>query len=142
MTTAIQAASQLKVPTRDVLEMLGETDPERKIKEWMNEQMEMAYFQGVLQHIQFEASQAIEQQMAQAQLQSQVQQAQGMIEQQMAQAQEQQGAAPGEPQGIPGVEGPGFNPAAGGIPPQTAAPGATREGQTGMARNTEQPIQQ
>jgi hypothetical protein len=139
MTTAIQAASQLKVPTRDVLEMLGETDPERKIKEWMNEQMEMAYFQGVLQHIQFEASQAIEQQMAQAQLQSQVQQAQGMIEQQMAQ---QQGAAPGEPQGIPGVEGPGFNPAAGGIPPQTAAPGATREGQTGMARNTEQPIQQ
>src|SRR3990167_1034181 len=38
MATAIQAARELKLPTRDILEMLGETDPERKIKEWMQEQ--------------------------------------------------------------------------------------------------------
>ena len=137
--TAIQAQRELKLPTRDVLEMLGETDPERKIKEWMTEQMEMAYFQGVLQYIQFEAAQTIQQQMAQAQLQSQMQQAQGMIEQQMqmAAAQGQQAPAPGTPPGIPGAEGQGFNPAEGGLPAQMAAPGATMEGQTLQTRGGE-----
>src|SRR3990167_527619 len=135
MMTAIQASRELKMPTRDVLEMLGDTNPEQTVKEWMTEQMEMAYFNGVLQHIQFEASQAIEQQMAQAQLQAQVQQAQSIIEQQAAAA--AQAPAPGAPTGIPGAGGQGFNPAEGGIPPQMAAPGATMEGQTGITRTGE-----
>jgi len=133
--TAIQASRDLKLPTRDVLEMLGETDPERKIKEWMTEQMEMAYFQGILQQIQFEASNAIQQQMAQAQIQSQVQQAQDMIAQQAQAA--QQAPAPGTPPGLPGAEGQGFNPAEGGLPAQMAAPGATMEGQTLQTRGGE-----
>src|SRR3990167_2419379 len=132
MMTAIQASRELKMQTRDVLEMLGDTNPEQTVNEWMNEQMEMAYFNGVLQHIQFEASQAIEQQLAKAQLQAQVQQAQSIIEQQAAAV--AQAPAPGAPPGIPGAQGQGFNPAAGGIPPQMAAPGATMEGQTGMTR--------
>ena len=135
MMTAIQASRELKMPTRDVLEMLGDTNPEQTVKEWMTEQMEMAYFNGVLQHIQFEASQAIEQQMAQAQLQAQVQQAQSIIEQQAAAA--SQAPAPGAPPGVPGAQGQGFNPAAGGIPSQMAAPGATMEGQMGMTRTGE-----
>ena len=138
MMTAIQASRELKMPTRDVLEMLGDTNPEQTLKEWMTEQMDMAYFNGVLEKIQFDASQALEQQRAQAQLQAQVQQAQGMIEQQAAQAQQaQQAPQPGTPPGIPGAEGQGFNPAAGGIPPQMGAPGATMEGQTGMTRGGE-----
>jgi len=124
MATAIQAAKELKMPTRDVLEMLGETDPERKIKAWMQEQMEMAYFQGVLQHIAFESQQAIEEAMAQAQLQAQIQQAQQQIQGAAQQAQQQIAQ---QQQGPPQADQqePGPNPAAGEAPPDGAEPGAS-----------------
>jgi hypothetical protein len=131
MATAVQASEALKLPTRDILEMLGETDPERKIKQWMNEQMDMAYFQGVLQHIQFESQQAIEEMLAQAQLQMQMEQAQQLIAQQAAGAaqQGQQQGQPGStpnpanPPGLEGVEGAGFDPNQGGQAPANAVPG-------------------
>ena len=120
MNTAIQASEALKLPTRDILEMLGETDPERKMKEWMMEQMDLAYFQGILQHIQFQSQQAIEEMLAQAQLQQQAQMAQQQIEQQAAAAQEQAAAAGGA-----GPQGQGANTAQGGQPGDIANPGAT-----------------
>ena len=120
MNTAIAASESLKLPTRDVLEMLGETDPERKTKEWMMEQMDLAYFQGVLQHIQFQSQQAIEEALAQAQLQQQVAQAQQAIEQQAAAAAE--GGGEGAP---PGPTSQRANPAEGGQSGDNADPGAT-----------------
>ena len=136
VNTAIQASEALKLPTRDILEMLGETDPERKIKEWMMEQMDLAYFEGVLQHIQFQSQQAIEEALAQAQLQQQVQQAQGQIQaaQEQAAAGGPEGGPPAGPQ-APG--GPGFDPNQGGQAPAGAVPGtgsqpqATGETQAG-----------
>ena len=147
MATAIQASRELKMPTADVLGYLGQTDPERTVKEWMQEQLDMAYFQGVLQQIQMEASGAIEkaimegaQQMAQQMVEQMMQQQQGgaqggggemppdMLQQQQAQA--AQSPTPFGAPGIEGVEGEAFNPAGGGIPAAMAAPGATREMQT------------
>ena len=68
--------------------------------------------------------------MAQSQMQIQMQ----AQEQQMAMQQQQQGMAAQQQQmaGAPG--GNGFNPEQGGLPPQMAAPGATREGVTGEDR--------
>ena len=123
LNTAIQASEALSLPKRDILEMLGETDPERKIKEWMMEQMDLAYFQGILEHIQFESQQAIKEALMEAQLQQQAQQAQEQIQA----AQEQ--AVQGQPQegegGSEGPGGPGFDPAQGGQPTDQANPGAT-----------------
>jgi hypothetical protein len=142
MATAVQASQQLKMPTRDILEMLGETDPERKIKEWTFEQMDMAYLGGVVQQIQFEASQQIEaaikaaQEAAFQQVMEQAQQ--GMAQQQQGGGGGQPGPVPGPEGGIPGVGGPGFDPNQGGIPPATANPNATREGQTGQTRTGEE----
>ncbi|KKL78371.1 hypothetical protein LCGC14_2025500, partial [marine sediment metagenome] len=135
MQTAIAAATNLKIPTRDILEMLGETDPERKINEWMHEQMDNAYFQGVLQHITFQAQQAIEeaQQVAafEAQMQVQAQQAQEQLAGQQ-QGQPQQGGVQ------QGVEGAAFDPNQGGQPPAQAIEGAGSQplatGQTQAAR--------
>lgn len=147
MATAVQASQQLKMPTRDILEMLGETDPERKIKEWTYEQMDMAYLQGTVQQIQFEASQAIEQAIKQAQ--------QAAMEQVMQQAAAAGGApgmgggggggggmAPGG--GAAGGEGYGamFDPNQGGLPAATNNPNATREQVTGQAQNTGEAIPQ
>ncbi len=44
------------------------------------------------------------------------------------------------PQGIPGIEGQGFNPAAGGVPPALVMPGATREYQQTTGTNPEKGI--
>jgi hypothetical protein len=126
MQTAIAAATNLKIPTRDILEMLGETDPERKINEWMHEQMDNAYFQGVLQHITFQAQQAIEetQQVAafEAQMQVQAQQAQEQLAQQ-GQPQQQGGVEQG-------VEGAAFDPSQGGQPAAQAIEGVGSQPQT------------
>jgi hypothetical protein len=54
----------------------------------------------------------------------------GAMQQQMAQMAEMQ--RPGR--GVEGVEGEEWNPATGGLPAAMAAPQATRELQTGMAR--------
>jgi len=138
MQTAIAAATNLKIPTRDILEMLGETDPERKINEWMHEQMDNAYFQGVLQHITFQAQQAIEeaQQVAafEAQMQVQAQQAQEQLAGQQ-QGQPQQGGVE------QGVEGAAFNPAEGGQPPAQALEGAGSQPQaTGQTQAGEETV--
>jgi hypothetical protein len=117
MNTAIQAAQALKLPNRDVLEMLGETDPERKMKEWMMEQMDLAYFDGILEHIKFQSQQAIEEALVQAQLQQQAAQAQQAIE-----AAQQQAAAPQQQ----APQGPSpFDTNQGGQPIDQAIPGAT-----------------
>ena len=125
MLTAIQASQQLKMPTRQILEMLGVTDPERMVDQWMMEQLEFAYLQGQTERIATEAAGILEQQ------------AQQMAEEVIA-AQAAEGAqAPREPgvaEGIPAAEGDIFDPAAGGLPAQSSAPGATREGQTGQDR--------
>jgi hypothetical protein len=120
------------MPTRDILEMLGETDPERKIKEWTFEQMDMAYLGGVVQQIQFEASQAIEQAIQAAQ--------QAAVQQVMEQAQQQQGGGVGG--GAAGAEGQGtmFDPNQGGLPGATNNPNATREMVTGQTQNTGEEI--
>ena len=139
MATAIQASQHLKMPTRDVLEMLGETDPERKIKEWISEQFDMAYLQGTLQYIQFQAANTIQQQLAAAQLQQQMAQAQDVIAQQQAAA--AQSPTPFGAQGVEAAQGQGqmFNPAEGGLPPAMAAPElATRESATGRTATGEE----
>lgn len=135
MATAIQAARELKLPTRDVLEMLGEADPERKIREWMMEQFDQAYLAGSVQFIQFQAAHTIEQQMMQAQLQQQAAMQQAQM--QPPQAGGGQQGAPFAPQGVAGVEGQIANPNTEGgglgLPPAMMAPElATRESATGM----------
>ncbi len=114
-----------------IIGYLGETDPQGAMKMYYKEQMKDAYLAGVLQKVQAAGSGEL-QQMAE------------MLEQAMAALEQQQQAAPeGGPgrtppnlanQGIPGVEGAGFDPNQGGLPPATVAPGATREGQTGLTQ--------
>src|SRR3990167_8298060 len=94
MATAIEASRNLKIPTRDILEMLGETNPERKITEWMQEQLDMSYFQGVLQQIQMEASGAIEQAIQEG--------AQALAQQMVEQMVQQQGQGGGNAGGAEG----------------------------------------
>lgn len=159
MATAIEASRNLKMPTRDVLEMLGETDPERKIADWMQEQMDMSYFQGVLQQIQMEASGAIEKaiqdgamQLAQEMMQQMVQQqggmggqaggAEGGLPQDILAQQQAASAQAPQPFGSPGVGegGPLANPAGGGLPPALGAPGQTREALTGQTGTGEEAL--
>lgn len=135
LLSAIQASRELKLPTRDVLEMLGETNPEKKIEEWMMEQLTMAYLQGTVQQIQTEASGAIQQAIQQGAQQLAQQQMQTMMQQQATA--NAQAPAPGAASGVPGAEGQIFNPAEGGFPAQMAFPGATFEGQTGTVRTGE-----
>lgn len=88
------------------MEDMGITDPDAVTKEMFFERLTDAQLQNIIQT-----------QMAESQMQLQMQ-AQGM-----AAMQNQMAGAPG---------GNGFNPAQGGAPAQEAAPGATREGVTGM----------
>ena len=127
--------------------MLGDTNPERTIKEWMQEQLELSYLGGTLQQIQADASGALQkaaQEMAQQMVQQIMQQAQA--QQGQGGGGEEMGPPPGqgpqpEPFGPPGmeggVEGGMFNPAEGGTPPAGANPGATFEGQMGQTRTGE-----
>ena len=120
----INAAAQLKgsgIPFSDIaiLESLGETNAEGEVKEWEKQEIDRADLRGLLQYVEAERSGLI-QQMAQ-------EMAQGIIQQ----AQQQQAQGPQQPspqnQGVPGVEGEGFNPAQGGIPPAVGGEGGTRE---------------
>jgi len=132
----INAAAQLAgsgVPYsyKQILKDLGDSDPEGMYREWTKEQFDRADISGRLEFIQAKQSGQI-QQMAQ-------QMAQQMMEQQMQQmqqqAQQQQQQGPGQnpenvlnTRGVEGIEGQGFNPAAGGTPPAMAAEGgANRE---------------
>jgi hypothetical protein len=126
ITTAIQAAERLPVHPAYVLEMLGETNPEEKIDDWVKWRIFQAELQGLEQLVAMEASNQIQQlaqQMAQGILEQQV------AQQQQAQAQGQNGAGPPG-----GVGGQLFNPAAGGAPAAQATPEATRELQTGQSQ--------
>jgi len=137
VNTAVMAARELKMPAEAIMGMMNVTDPAKMLKKWSKEQVFFAQLQGELQKIQMTASGEI-QQMAQ-------QMAQEMMQQQMEQAQQQaqqQGTGPSSQQrerqpmqGMGGVGGPGFNPAAGGQPPAGANPaGNVREQQTGQSR--------
>ena len=137
MNTAVIAARELKMPTADILHMLGETNPEQKIQDWMREQMTFAYLGGVLQSIQAQASGQLQQmaaQMAQQMVQQQQEQMQQMQDQAGQMGQGQEGLPPG---GIEGADGMGFDPNQGGLPAQMANPGATMEQQTGFSRGGE-----
>jgi len=123
VVTAATMARDMKVPTRVILEWLGESDPEGLMREWKKEQMFQAYFSGLLQKVQMAGSGELQQLMQAAQqgqaLAEQVQQAQAGMYQE---------------RGVPGVGGQEVNPAEGGVPPATLAPQATRELQTGRDR--------
>lgn len=108
------AVNAFNYPIARALEDIGVTDPEKAMEQRQFELMEQMFIQQEIQAM-FQAEQLQEQQAAQAQA-----------------AQQSQLAGPG---GIPGIEGPGFNPALGGIPPQMAAPDATREMQAMSARD-------
>jgi len=155
VNAAIQMSRELRYPVVKILEELGETNPEGALKDWAKEQMWFAAIQGKLQLVQAQASNQIEQMAAQM--------AQQMMQQQMEQMQQSQSQTPppqfGQPtqqgmegmppemagmmggappdlmggQGMPGVEGQGFNPGAGGMPAAMANPaGNVREQQTGV----------
>ena len=120
--TAIQITSSLKMPTRDVLEQLGETNPDEKIKQWTFEQFDMAYLQGVLQKISFDSANTIQQIITQVQQQAQQEMA-AMAQQQALAAQE------GEGEAAEGLEGSGFDANQGGLPGDQFAPGETSPAQ-------------
>lgn len=108
------------------LEEIGITDPQQE--------MEKAKFEEL---VQFETDLYKQEKMAMMQMQIQQMQ---MEMQMMAQQQTQQQAMLQNsqgmmgPQGVPGAEGQGFNPAAGGMPPAQMMPEATREMQGGYDR--------
>lgn len=108
------ARRELGYSQESALEDIGVEDPQREIKRGMMEQMVQAQWQTEIQKIQ-----------AKAQLELQLLGQQMQMNMQM-QAQAQQGM-PGYAQ----------NPAMGGMVPAQMNPGATYEGQTGMARNGE-----
>lgn len=132
--TAIAMSQSLEVPTREILEWMGLTDPSGLMKEYKFEQLDRADMMGRIKKMDFVVSGEMEQ-MA-------MQRAQQIVEQQMAQQQTQQQQGPGReqpnpmgPQGIPGVEGQANNPAMGMPPPAIQSPaGNTRETQTGLTR--------
>jgi hypothetical protein len=141
--TAIQTSQHLKLPTRDVLEQLGETNPDEKIKQWTFEQFDMAYLQGVLQEISFNSANTIQQIITQVEQQAHAQMAEMMQAQAQAQAQIEQegGGIPGGGGGgleqllaaAGGPEGGGFATARGGLPGDQFQPGATSPAQaTGL----------
>jgi len=135
VNTAVMAARELKMPAEAIMGMMNVTDPDKMLKKWAKEQISFAQLQGELQKIQMTASgeiQQMAQQMAQEMMQQQMQQAQQQAQQQQGGASPQQRERP-PVQGMEGVSGPGFNPAAGGRVPAEAFPaGNVREMQTGL----------
>jgi hypothetical protein len=145
--SATQLVQSLQYSPSAAMEFLGEADPEGKLHQWKLWQIDLADLQGKLDRLRSEASGKYEQDVAQA--------AQAMLAQ-MQEAQAQEGmeegggpteemppggspitgrAMPGEEamSGVPGVEGEAFDVGQGGMPAAFAAPGATREQQTGEA---------
>lgn len=124
ITTAIQASERLPVHPAYILEMLGETNPEERINDWVKWRIFQAELTGLEQLVAMEASNQI-------QLLAQ-QMAQGIIAEQQAALQQAQASPSGGLGG--GVGGQAFNPAVGGAPPAQAFPEATRELQTGQSQ--------
>ena len=109
------------------MEDMGITDPDMVTEEMFFEKMTEARWQNMIDGMNEQRQMAMQMQMMQAQQQAQQQaQMQAQAQQQgLANLQNQAAGAPGGQQ---------FNPAMGGAPPQEVAPGATREGVTGMDR--------
>jgi hypothetical protein len=130
ITAAATLAQNADYPMERIIEFLGDTDPQGAMKLYYKEQIRKAYLTGVLQKVQAEGSGELEQM---AQMLEQAMQALEQV-QQAPQGPTGNGRTPPMPGGgLEGVEGQGMNPAAGGLPPATVAPGATRETQTGGA---------
>lgn len=110
-------AQQIGLSKERALEEIGVPDPEAEMKQTFYEQLVANKVQMLMR-----------QEMAAMDMQIQQAQQEAMMQAQ-AQAQAQMG-----PPGIPGIEGAGFDPAAGGLPPAMMMPGATREQQTGADR--------
>jgi hypothetical protein len=134
---ATMIARELRVPVADVLEELGETDPEGRFEAWMREQFDLTYLNAMLQRIQMEASGQMQQAIQLAAQQMQQQQIPGP---QMTPQESGGLGAPvrTNPRGIPGAEGQGVNPAAGGMPAAQTMPSATREQQTQRTQTGEE----
>ena len=160
-TAAIQQARELKRPAVDILEEMGVMDPEQAIQRYYAEQFTNAAISGKLQLINMENSGEI-QRMVEQRAQEMHQQMMASFEQMQPPPggpgsapptgpqgfegipPEMAGALGGMPpnlmggQGIPGVEGQGFNPGVGGAPPAMASPAMnTRETQLGQTRGGE-----
>jgi hypothetical protein len=130
ITAAATLAQNADYPMERIIEFLGDTDPQGAMKLYYKEQIRKAYLTGVLQKVQAEGSGELEQM---AQMLEQAMQALEQV-QQAPQGPTGNGRTPPMPGGgLEGVEGQGMNPAAGGLPPATVAPGVTRETQTGGA---------
>lgn len=149
----IQGASQLvqtlQYSPAAAMEFLGEGDPEGKLHEWKLWQIDLADLQGKLDRLRAEASGKYEEDVQMA--------AQALLEQMQAQQAEEGMAGGGEAMpgeelppggspmtgrampgeeamsGVPGVEGAPFDTNQGGMPAAFAAPGGTREEQSGEA---------
>jgi hypothetical protein len=113
------AVQQLGMSQETALGDIGVADPAREMRKALREQL----MQNEL---------ALEIQKKQMELQMRAQQMQTKM-QMMAQQAQQQQPMPGQPPGMMGVSGPGYDPAVGGRPPAEANPAATREGQTGQS---------
>jgi hypothetical protein len=98
------------------MEDMGITDPESVMKEVTFDQLFQAQIANIIQLQQQQTQMALQQEQIAAQQEQQL--AMETLQNEMA--------------GAPG--GNGFNPAEGGLPPAEAAPGATREGVTGLDR--------
>lgn len=147
-----QLLNNLGYPSYRALEEAGVQDPKRAVREQMMEQLEQVELQNEIQRrqaqVQMEIEAAQRRQAFQLQMEEQQILQEQAAQQQAAAQQQQQGGFQGDPglgvgvpagpqptfapAGIPGIEGQGFNPAAGGLPPQLAAPGegSSFEGQT------------
>lgn len=133
---AATMAKTLGMSNETALQQMGVEDPQAEMMQWYRERFYEHKFSLALQAEEAEMQLQIQQRQMemQAQLQQQQMQQQAEMDQQAQmneQAAMQEAFAMQGPPGMPGIEGEGFNPAAGGIPPAMMNPAATREGQMG-----------
>jgi hypothetical protein len=134
VNAAVMSVQNLGMSRERSLEEIGVNDPAKEMKQAYLERLMENKINLMIQEEQMRLQLMTQQ--AQMQMQAQIQQQQ-IQDQQNAQAEleRQQAQNMMGPQGIPGAEGQGVNPAMGGMPAQQMMPQATREQQTGAARN-------
>jgi hypothetical protein len=146
VTAAINMSERLKTPVARVLEELGDTNPERTMREYARELIKFEVLKGKLVEIQDAVSGRLHQRAA-AMAQQMIQQknaggaggggagapgAEPNVLSQLPRGGETAGNGPGL-EAIPGVSGQSFNPAGNGVSPAEASPTlATQAGQTGQ----------
>jgi hypothetical protein len=126
INAAAIAVNSLNYPVESALEDIGVNDPQTAMRQRFYERMVEGMVNNQIRQQQMELEMGMQMQMQQVQQMQEMEAARAM---QMQEAQAMMG-----PQGIPGAEGMGYNPAMGGIPPALLNPEATMEGQTGFAR--------